>query len=430
MSRFRLYGSGGRPVYDSAGEPAERRLEQIKREFNAGVALFYDPDAGLVRAQVKIHRHSPEQFVATYQTDGEEDLLSSVTDRVRRLAERRGWTIQHGIGGNQALYDTIDDGSAFDPESVAAVERELSAGSIAPETIREAVTERGAVDLYVPNYEAAAATLAYVREAFEGYAVAVTESTDVDTIAGADVFVRPSRDVDRVAPGPEFAAWLDSRQTETALDAFERAVDAALSRDEDGSSPTAPDALADALDRSAPVSDLGLRIVPSDEPSAGRRERRRTLRYGLPGALLAAAVAGAFWIGVVPDSAAALTRGQLSIGALVVGALWLGSVFAIRVRRDVRAGPPRTERGPQSRFEADDDIGRALDALGRLADVADEEAVSEALTDALGPHGVEVCRESERRRQRYRGVIVGVAASAGAAVLVFAVAVLAASVLG
>jgi len=436
MSRFRLYGSGGRPVYDSAGEPSDQRLDRIKREFNAGVALFYDPGAGLVRGQVKIHRRSPEQFVATYQTDGEEDLLGALVDRVERLVDSREWTIQHGIGGNQALFDAVADGSAFDAEAVSSVESDLAAGSIDPDTIRNAVAEAGAVDLLVPDYETAAATFAYVREAFadEAYAVAVTESTDVETIDGADVFVRPSRDVDRVTPGPEFTAWIDRRRTEAAVDDFERAVDAFASHlgtEGDGADESAaPRSIAAVFDGTDVAAALGVRVVPSDESSLRRREFRQTLLYGLPGAILLAAVAGASRVGVVPDSVPVLAGSYGTLAAALVGVLWLGTLFAVRTTRGGRADRERYASETAVTGEAREQADAALGALARIEDVAGGGTAREVLADAVGPHGVAVEPGSERRSRRQRATVAGVAVSAAVGILAFALVALGAPALG
>jgi hypothetical protein len=430
MSRFRLYGSGGRPVYDSAGEPTDQRLDRIKREFNAGVALFHDPAARLVRMQVKIHRRSPEQFVATYQTDDEENLLEGLVDRVRRLVDDREWTIQHGIGGNQALFDAVSDGSAFDPEGIAAVESDLSAQSIDPDTIRSAVADAGAVDLLVPDYESAAAAFAYVRETFEEYAVAVTESTDVETIASADVFVRPSREVDRVTPGPEFAAWIDRRRTEAAVDEFERAVEAFATWIENEEESDATESIAAAFDRTDVASALGVRVVPSGESSLGRREFRQTLLYGLPGIVVLAVAAGASQVGLVPDSVPVLAGSYGPLAVALVGVLWLGAVFAVRTTHGGREDRERYASGATVTGEARERADAALGALDRIETVAGGRTAREVLADAVSPHGVAVEPDSERRNRRQRATVAAVAVSAAVGVVAFAVVAFGAPALG
>jgi hypothetical protein len=412
MSRFRLYGSGGRPVYDSDGEPADRRLDRIKREFNAGVALFYDPEAGLVRTQVKIHRQSPEQFVATYQSGTDEDLLPPLFDRIEALAERRGWTIQHGLGGTQALYDALADGSAFDPDALAAVEGDLADRSIGPDDIREMAGDLGAVDLLVPDYDVAAATLAYVRETFEGYAVAISESTDVETIADADVAIRPTRSVDGVAPGPEFSAWLDRRQSAAATAALEDAVESAAEGFESASVPVAT-GVAGAVDRTGTASELGVRAVPPSAPAVTRRELRRTLSYGLPSGVAVGVVVGLMWSGVVGLESA--PRWLLGAGSLLAALLWGGALLAVRIADD----PDRLPDAPAAESESEPIEA----ALSRLAATADADTAREALASALGPYGVTIEPEGDRETQRRRAVGVGAAASALAGALAFAAAV-------
>lgn len=433
MSRFRLYGSGGRPVYDSEGEPADRRLDRIKREFNAGVAVVYDPGAGLVRGQVKIHRRSPEQFVATYQDDTGADLLAGLVDHVREVVDRREWTIQHGTGGAQAVYDALADGSAFDPETVAAVAGDLSDRSIGQADVRDAVAEAGAVDLLVPDYGTAAAALAYVNETFPEYAVAVTESTDVETIAGVDVVIRPDAGVSRVSPGPEFSEWLDRRRAAAATDALERAIEsvataagdtspdagsespsAASGRGDGSGAPPAREAsaasdIAATVNRADPVSDLGVRAVPPSAPSIARRELRRTLTYGLPSGALVGAVLGVAWSGTALTS---VPRWLLAAGSVAVGAVWIGALIAVRLGD----APDPDTRGRA----ADSAVVPVADALSRLAAVVGPDAAREALATALAPYGISVDPADERTRKRRRAVRIGLAAAAGVAALVLA----------
>lgn len=414
MSRFRLYGSGGRPVYDSEGEPADRRLDRIKREFNAGVAAFHDPAAGLVRAQVKIHRRSPEQFVATYESDAEEDLLAALVERVRALAERREWTIQHGIGGTQAVYDAVDDGTVSDPDAHAAVERDLADHSIDPADLRDAVADLGAVDLLVPDYETAATVLGYVRETFEGYAVAITESTDVETISGADVVIRPDGGVDRVSPGPEFVGWIDRLRAASAMRSLEEAVES-TAEGADSSGTARGAGVAAAVNGTARAADLGVRAVPPSSPSPDR-ELRRTAVYGVPSGLLLGAVLGAAWIvaGGVPGWV-------LAAGSLVAGVVWAGGLAAVRLRggdSDDDASAPGA------------DSEAIADALERIAAAGDADAAREALTSAVEPYGVAVEPIDDRERRRRRAVGVGVAASAAVCLLAFTAVAFLPSLLG
>ncbi len=403
MSRFRLYGSGGRPVYDSDGEPADRRLERIKREFNAGVAAFHDPAAGLVRAQVTVHRRSPEQFVATYQSDADGDHLAALFDRVADLAERRGWTVQRGLGGTQALYDALEDGSAFESDALAAVETDLADRSIAPADLRDAVADLGAVDLLVPDYDVAAAALAYVRVTFEEYAVAVSESTDVGTIAGADVVIRPTGQVDRdrVAPGPELSEWVQRRQAGAAAAALEEALASIADRAESASAPVAA-GVATAVDRTAFASDAGLRAVPASAPAVTRRELRRTLAYGLPSGAVVGAAAGTAWSGVAGTGS--VPRWLLGAGSVLAAAVWAGALLAVRLPDD--SDPPAEAPGSDAESAALDE------ALSRLSAVAGTDAARRTLESELDPYGVGIEPESERDRRRRRAVGGGVAASA------------------
>lgn len=456
MSRFRLYGSGGRPVYDSDGEPEDRRLDRIKREFNAGVAMVYDPGAGLVRGQVKIHRRSPEQFVATYQSDGGADLLRGLLDNVRDLVDRREWTIQHGTGGAQAVYDALADGSAFNPEALAAVGDDLSEGSIGQADIRDAVADAGAVDLLVPDYETGAAALVYVRETFPEYAVAVTETTDVETIAGVDVVLRPDGSVDRVSPGPEFSQWLDRRRAAAATDALEQAIESVAAGDADtppgagsGSTPRSPDSeiggnartdpnphpdsetgaapgsgdepsaaastgagstIAAAVNRADPVSELGVRAVPPSESTTAKGELRRTLTYGLPSGAVVGAILGVMWSGTLGTGSGVL----LAVGSILTGVVWAGALLAVRLED---APDPDLDAHP-----TDSTVTAIADAVSRLATVVGPDAAREALATALEPYGiaVEPADEPESRRRRAIWVAVGASAGVGAVVLVAA----------
>lgn len=458
MSRFRLYGSGGRPVYDSDGEPADRRLDRIKREFNAGVAMVYDPGAGLVRGQVKIHRRSPEQFVATYQSDSGADLFAGLLDNVRDLVDRREWTIQHGTGGAQAVYDALADGSAFDPEALAAVADDLSDRSIGQADIRDAVADAGAVDLLVPDYQTATAALVYVRETFPKYAAAVTETTDVETIAGVDVVIRPDGGVDRVSPGPEFSRWLDRRRAAAATDALERAIesvtaggdspppggdsastpqsmDSGLEADsgahpnpnsdagsalEPASEPSAAAGaeIAAAVNRADPVSELGVRAVPASESTTTWRGLRRTLTYGLPSGAVVGAILGVVW----SAGTGSVSRWLLAAGSLLVGTIWAGALVAVRL-----GDAPDTDVGVQP---ADSAVTAIADALSRLATVVGPDGAREALTTALDPYGIAVEPVDARDSRHRRGVWIGVAASAGVGVLVLVAAAVLPSIVG
>jgi len=410
MSRFRLYGSGGRPVYDSVGEPEDRRLDRIKREFTAGVALFYDPAAGLVRTQVTIHRQSPEQFVATYQSDAEEDVLAALFDRVEALGDRRGWTIQHGLGGTQVLYDALADGSAFYSDAVAAIEADLAARSIAPDDLRNAVGDLGRVDLLVPSYDVAAATLAYVRETFAEYAVAVSESTDVETIAGADVVVRPTGNVDRATPGPEFSTWLERRRAAAATAALEGAVESAAERLESTSVPVAT-GVAAAVDRTDSASALSVRALPASAPAVTRRELRRTLFYGLPSGVAVGVAVGLAWSGAA--GLESVPRWVVVAGSALAAVVWAGALLAVRIADD----PDRFPDAPPTESEP------VEEALSRLADIVGPDAAREALASTLDSYGATIEPEGDRDRRRRRAAGIGVAASAGAGAVAFAAAV-------
>lgn len=447
MSRFRLYGSGGRPVYDSDGEPADRRLERIKREFNAGVAMVYDPGAGLIRGQVKIHRRSPEQFVATYQSDTGADLFAGLLDNVRDLVDRREWTIQHGTGGAQAVYDALADGSAFDPEALAAVADDLSDRSIGQADIRDAVADVGAVDLLVPDYQTAAAALVHVRETFPEYAAAVTETPDVETIAGVDVVIRPDGGVDRVSPGPEFSGWLDRRRAAAATDALERAIESVTAGGDPASTPQPMDSetdsgaepnpnpnagsasepeasaaagpeIAAAVNRADPVSELGVRAVPASASTTARRGLRGTLTYGLPSGAVVGAILGVVW----SVGTGSVSPWLLAAGSLIVGVVWAGALVAVRLGDapdpDVGAQPP------------DSAVTAIADALSRLATVVGPDGAREALATALDPYGIAVEPADARDSRHRRGVWVGVAASVGVGVLVLVAAAVLPSIVG
>ena len=414
MSRFRLYGSGGRPVYDSDGEPEDRRLDRIKREFNAGVAIVYDPGAGLVRGQVKIHRQSPEQFVATHQSDGSADLLAGLLDNVRDLVDHREWTIQHGTGGAQAVYDALADGSAFDPEALAAVGDDLSERSIGQADIRDAVADAGAVDLLVPDYATGAAALAYVRETFPEYAVAVTETTDVETIAGVDVVIRPDGSVDRVSPGPEFSRWLDRRRAAAASDALERAIESVAAGDAD-TAPGADSKIAAAVNRTDPVSELGVRAVPPSESTTARSELRRTLTYGLPSGAVVGAILGVVWSGILGTGS--VSGVLLAAGSILAGVVWAGGLLAVRL-----GDAPDSDTDVQP---TDSAVTAIADAVSRLATVVGPDAAREALANTLDPYGIALEPADEPESRRRRAIWVGVGASAGVgAVALVAVAVL------
>jgi len=417
-SRFRLYGSGGRPVYDSTGEPGNERLGRIKREFNAGVAAFYNPAEGLVRTQVKIHRQSPEQFVATYQTAGDEDLLAGVVDHVEALVDRRGWTVQRGVGGTQALYDAVADGSAFDSGAIAAVERDLADRSLDAQTLRTMSEETGSVDLLVPDYATAAAALGFVRNTFDGYAVAVTESTDVETIAAADVMIRPDASVDRVAPGPELSAWIDRRRAAAAERSLEEALEAVAGRGRPGStadadSDAAP--IAAAVNRSEAATDLGVRATPESAHGSSRGELLRTVTYGVPTGLLVGAAAGVAW-GV---GAAGLPRWLLAgVGFLAVAA-WAVVLAAVRLRG---GGDGAGTAGGSA--EASGEVAAITDALRRVAAAGDAGTAQESLHAALAPYGVRLESAADREQRRRRAVGAGVGVSVAVCVLGFAAVVL------
>jgi hypothetical protein len=466
MSRFRLYGSGGRPVYDSDGEPEDRRLDRIKREFNAGVAMVYDPSAGLVRGQVKIHRRSPEQFVATYQTDGGADLLAGLLDNVRGLVDRREWTIQHGTGGAQAVYDALADGSAFEPEALAAVGDDLSERSIGQADIRDAVADAGAADLLVPDYATGAAALVYVRETFPEYAVAVTETTDVETIAGVDIVIRPDGGVDRVSPGPEFSRWLDRRRAAAATDALERAIESVAVGDADktpgtgsestpqssdsgteagsatdpnprsdsetgaasgpGAEPSAAAStgadskIAAAVNRATPVSELGVRAVPPSESTTARSELRRTLTYGLPSGAVVGAILGVVWSGILGTGS--VSGVLLAAGSILAGAVWAGALLAARLRD---APDPDIDAQP-----TDSAVTAIADAVSRLATVVGPDAARETLANTLDPYGIAVKPADEPESRRRRAVWVGVGASAGVGAVVLVAAAVLPSIVG
>jgi hypothetical protein len=415
-SRFRLYGSGGRPVYDSAGDPGDERLDRIKREFNAGVAAFYRPAEGLVRTQVKIHRRSPEQFVATYQTAGDEDPLERVVERVASLADSRGWTIQRGLGGTQALYDAVADGSAFDGDAIAAVERDLADRSLDADTLRSVMAETGSVDLLVPDYATAAVALGFARETLAGAAVAVTESTDVETVAEAEVVIRPDGGVDRVAPGPELSAWLDRRRVTAAERSLSEAFATVAERAESGSgSNPGSAAVVAAVNRTEATADLGVRAVPASTPDTARGELRRTAAYGVPTGLLVGVAAGAAWaVGV-----AGLPRWLLAACGVLAVAAWAVGLAAVRLRGGGDPGAVGTDAGVDSGAVAAVD-----DALRRVGAAGDAGAARESLDAALDSYGAATEAVDDAERRRRRAVGAGVAVSVGICAVGFAVAAL------
>ena len=216
MGRVQLYAGTGRLLYDSGGELGQQTVDRIKSEYNAGVALYYDPDACLVRGQVKLYRGGPEQFVAAYMGDDEEDLLSSFVRGIVEAADEKEWAIRSEVGGNQAVFDMLKQWySNSESGDFRYVRQELDQLALSPERIESIAEQDGSVELLVPDYETAARTLLFLNRAFDGSrSIAITETTDVPTLYSADIFIRPSSRVDSITPGDRVRESLERHREE------------------------------------------------------------------------------------------------------------------------------------------------------------------------------------------------------------------------
>lgn len=417
MGRIRIYAGTGKPVYDSEGQPAERTVDRIKREYNRGVALFFDPLEGMVRGQVTLRRHGPEQFVAAYTTDTAEDLIPAFTNAVERTSEERGWPILSGTGGNQAVFDAFASGDAFSVGSYESVREQFEESPISVARLQEELAVDPPVTLQVPDYETAARTLAFVtREFEEDYVVSITESTDVPTIQDSDIMLRPSRRVQTISPGDRLEEHLRREKVEEAVAKVETSVKELRSelRTRNDSS---TDMMVDVLTSALYESNLEIFLANSDS----RGWRRGALKWFL-GVTWAAAVTAS----VISVLALEQAMGLRSIAGWTVGIVGAGALLW----RAVNDGRPEAHTPTDSRLSRDlsSDPGvnrrasRVIESLRAIREVTSQERVRMHLSEILDPYGIEVVNPKALERRRRITVAVGSTLGIAFGLLLFYVA--------
>jgi outer membrane protein assembly factor BamB len=305
MTRLRIYSGGtGSLQYDSGGSADDAQSDQVRREFNAGVLLYYLPTQNQVHGYVKLHRGVEEQFLAVYE-DGSDGLVDGLKSAVERAADERDWRIVSANQINQAVFEALGTDRTTEP-------------NVGLDQIRGDIEQGRTVDFTAGSGRSAVELFEYLRGEFPERTIAITTGGRAGPTEGADIVIEadPSYTHSQPTVAGEAAKRLHERQiaadTEALREQLEQLGEAtgASSRAELGRR------MATALDSAGVTDRFGIAVRDERAPPAKRELFRRyaLLSFGL------VALAGLLVVARLTASelSGLLTR-SLELGLPVVG---------------------------------------------------------------------------------------------------------------
>jgi hypothetical protein len=407
-SVLRIYdGETGELEYDSrrTGDVPANVRDDVQRIYRAGLALFVDPAAGVLRAIVQARGAEVDtQFLAEYdrgRADG--DLPASFAEELAERVDDLGVEFSVDVAGEEIDSDRLTDATARRPGA-------FTSGDV--EWLRRT---DGPLDFAAPGGTAAFELATFLRRQLGGdRSIAICEAGRTDDLAEVDVVVTPDPDCETIEPRGETATGLADRRLQERLTDVRGAIDTMVEAVDEvtGTSEARQRVFAAALS-GGPLARRGLTVVRVDDSPVGwrRRQARYLVLYGL---LLAGLAGGAhtgqfdplaalltdtyrFQVGpfaVTPATTFQLTHavdGGAVVGAslavIVVGGYWLfghplGPLAAVRslvgsVWRQITGGVGSGTVPPNVRSRAD----------RSQASLDDLETTYERLADSEGPTG-------------------------------------------
>jgi len=178
-------GPTGEIVHTTDPRMDEQIDTAVVDDFNAGLLLEYDPSSGYVWSFVNVYRSDPEQFIATYETDGS-TTLNEFQQRVREAVEDRGWSIREGVGGGQVVFDNL---TSTDP----------TGPPISEEMLDKLLDRCGTLSFAVPDELTAVRLFRHFYDRYgddRSYAICRQPPSQFDT--SADIYIEPNEQFDTV----------------------------------------------------------------------------------------------------------------------------------------------------------------------------------------------------------------------------------------
>lgn len=291
---LRIYdGTTGELQYDSrtTGDVPANVHEDAKRLHRDGLALFVDPDAGVLRAILRARGTGVDtEFVVEYDRHGPDgNLPASFAAELAERVDDLGVEFSVVVAGEDVDFDELSSPATRRPEAFTDVDSPVALSAADLEWLRR--VDRP-LDFAAPSGTAAFEVATLLRgQVGDDPSVAICAAGRTDDLAGIDVVVTPDADCETIEPRGETATALADRRLQERLTDVAAAIEAMVGRVDDvtGTIEARQRVFAAAMSGGV-LASRGFTVVPVDDRPIGRR--RRQARYLVLYALLLAGLAG------------------------------------------------------------------------------------------------------------------------------------------
>ncbi|WP_436931809.1 outer membrane protein assembly factor BamB family protein [Halosimplex halobium] len=209
-------GPTGEVVHTTGQRTTEQIDTSVVDDFNAGLLLEYDPSSGYVWSFVNVYRSDPEQFIATYETDGSTGL-DEFQQRVREAVEGRDWSIREGTSGGQVVFDNLTSADPTGPP-------------ISDDLADDLLDHCGTLSFAAPDELTAVRLFRYFYDRYgddRSYAICRQPPSQFDT--DADIYIEPNDQFDGIRLTGQAADARRDWKVADATDELSKSVDALVS---------------------------------------------------------------------------------------------------------------------------------------------------------------------------------------------------------
>lgn len=203
MVGLKVYSAGtGRLQLDSNESGVDEYSELATEDFQAGVLLYLDETNGALRCRFLARRRSPEQFVAFFKSEVDDDILNQFKRVLKDTLDQAGWRIDRDDEWTIHIFDTFGETTPEKPKNPI---------------VRRVIREYDRVTLGVPTEHEALQLLKYCRREREGSTLAVCVAERPEHLSETEVVIRPDERYGSVVPVGRTATRVRKEQVEDAF---------------------------------------------------------------------------------------------------------------------------------------------------------------------------------------------------------------------
>jgi hypothetical protein len=212
MVRLKVYSGGtGRLQLDSNESVVDEYSELATEDFQAGVLLYLDETNGALRCRFLARRRSPEQFVAFFKSEVDDDILNQFKRVLKDTLDQASWRIDRDDKWTNHIFDTFGETSPEEPKNPI---------------VRRVIREYDRATLGVPTEHEALRLLEYCRRERDGSTLAVCVAERPEHLSETEVVVRPDEKYGSVVPVGQTANRVRREQGEDAFKELTSALSA------------------------------------------------------------------------------------------------------------------------------------------------------------------------------------------------------------